>query len=137
MPRKIASLPLVSLLCLMLVGSPARAVEPLYVPAPIEIPAGKSAEQVKLAIRKALVRRTWVMREYAPGHLQGRRAKPGRHGAEHIVIVDIRLDAGSVRIGYNASQAMSYDKDEGTIHSTYNEWVRALEKDIRDNLAGS
>ena len=51
--RLFAALPFVALLAM-----PAYAANtaPIYTPEPIQVPAGKSAEDVKKAVRKALVR---------------------------------------------------------------------------------
>lgn len=128
--RLIAVLPFLALL-----AAPAHAARtaPLYTPEPIQVPAGKSAEDVKKAVRKALFDKGWDTREIGPGHLQGKHTKSSR-GKTHVAVVEVRFDSKNVRIGYKDSQELNYDKESGVIHNTYNGWVRNLEKNIRANL---
>lgn len=129
--RLFAALPFVVLLAM-----PAYAANtaPIYTPEPIQIPAGKSAEDVKKAIRKALFDKDWEIREIGPGHLQGKHSKSGGKDRMHVAVVDVHFDSKTVRIGYKDSQELDYDKAAGVIHKTYNNWVRNLEKNIRANL---
>jgi hypothetical protein len=128
--RLFAALPLFALLAL-----PAYAANtaPLYTPEPIQVPAGKSTEEVKKAVRKALFDKDWEIREIGPGHLQGKHTKSGK-GKLHVAVLEVRFDTKSVRIGYKDSQELNYDKASGVIHKTYNNWARNLEKGIRANL---
>lgn len=129
--RLFAALPMIALL-----ATPAYAANtaPLYTPEPIQVPAGKSAEDVKKAVRKALFDKAWEIREIGPGHLQGKHTKSGGKGKLHVAVVDVRFDAKSVRIVYKDSQELNYDKESGVIHKTYNSWAKNLEKNIRANL---
>ena len=129
--RLFAALPMIALL-----ATPAYAANtaPLYTPEPIQVPAGKSAEDVKKAVRKALFDKAWEIREIGPGHQQGKHTKSGGKGKLHVAVVDVRFDAKSVRIVYKDSQELNYDKESGVIHKTYNSWAKNLEKNIRANL---
>jgi hypothetical protein len=129
--RLIAALPFVALLAL-----PAYAANtaPLYTPEPIQVPAGKSAEAVKKAVRKALFDKGWETHEIGPGHFQAKHTKSGGKGRMHVAVLDVRFNTQSVRIGYKDSQELNYDKAAGVIHKTYNNWVRNLERNIRANL---
>jgi hypothetical protein len=98
------------------------------------VPAGKNAEAVKKAVRKALFDKGWETREIGPGHFQARHTKSGGKGRMHVAVLDVRFDSKSVRIGYKDSQELNYDKAAGVIHKTYNNWVRNLERNIRANL---
>lgn len=125
----------VPILCF--IGSaPAHAgrADPLFTPEPIEVPAGKSADEVKNAVRRALLQRNWRVKEIARGHVEAKYSKAGRRGVEHVATVDIQYDTKNIRIAYKDSQELNYDKDANEIHPTYNKWVRNLEKDIRLNL---
>ena len=135
MPRTIirlfAILPFIALLA---VPAYAANTAPIYTPEPIEVPAGKSTEEVKKAVRKALFDKDWEIREIGPGHVQGKHTKSGGKDKLHVAVLDVRFDTKSVRIGYKDSQELNYDKASGVIHKTYNNWVRNLEKNIRANL---
>jgi len=129
--RLFAALPFAVLLAM-----PAYAANtaPMVTPDPIQVPAGKSAEEVKKAVRKAMFDKDWEVREIGPGHLQGKHTKSGGKGKLHVAVLDVRFDAKSVRISYKDSEELNYDKESGVIHKTYNNWVRNLEKSIRANL---
>lgn len=120
---------------LTLIAMPAHAARtaPLYTPEPIQVPAGKSAEAVKKAVRKAFFDKGWDARDIGPGHLQGKHTKSGKKES-HTAIVDVKFDTKTVRIGYKSSENLNYNKEDGSIHKTYNGWVKYLEKNIRANL---
>lgn len=107
--------------------------DPMYLPAPIEVPGGKSAEDVKRAVRKALFDEEFQARDIAAGQVQGKRTKSGKNGA-YSAVVTIHYDARSVRIAYAGSENLYYDGKNKTIHGTYNRWVRNIEKRVRRNL---
>lgn len=116
---------------LFLAAGPAHAGkhDPIYVPQPIQIPAGK-AGTVKNVIKKALFDKNWQVSETGPGHIQGKYTKSGKHTA----VIDVRYDAKTVSIHYKDSQNLNYNKENNTIHGTYNNWVRNVEKNIRSGL---
>lgn len=121
---------------LMLVALPSHAAKtaPIYTPEPIQVPAGKTAAEVTKAVRKAMFDRGWDIREISSGHLQGKHTKSGGKDRLHVAVLDVRFDTKSVRISYNDSKELNYDKSAGIIHKTYNNWARNLEKSIRSNL---
>lgn len=129
--RVFAVLPILAFLA---TSAHAARTAPLYTPEPIAVPAGKNTEQVKKAVRKALFDKDWEVREIGAGHLQGKHIKSGKKEL-HSATVDIKFDAKTVRIAYKASENLNYNKEEGSIHKTYNNWVKYLEKNIRANLA--
>lgn len=120
---------------LALIAAPVQAARtaPIYTPEPIQVPAGKGLAEVKKAVRKALFDKSWDVREIGPGHLQGKHIKSGKKES-HTAIVDVKFDAKTVRIGYKSSENLNYNQEEGSIHKTYNSWVKYLEKNIRANL---
>lgn len=120
---------------LALITLPAQAARtaPIYTPEPIQVPAGKNAEAVKKAVRKALFDKNWEAREIGPGHIQGKHTKSGKKES-YTAIVDIKFDAKTVRLSYKGSENLDYNQAERTIHKTYNNWMRYLEKNIRANL---
>lgn len=128
--RGFAVLPFVAL-----IAAPAHAARtaPMYTPEPIEVPAGKSTEAVKKAIKKALFDKGWEAREIGPGHIQGKHTKTDKK-ASYTAVVDIKFDTKTVRIGYKDSENLNYDAKDKTIHKTYNSWIKYLERNIRADL---
>ena len=118
-----------------LMTAPAYAARtaPLYTPAPIEVPAGKSMEEVKKAVRKALFDKGWHSRDIGPGHVEGKYTKTSR-GQSHTAVVEVKFDTKTVRINYKSSDNLDYDASGPTIHKTYNGWAMNLERNIRGNL---
>lgn len=106
--------------------------DPMYVAEPIEV-SGKSTEEVKRAVRKALFDEGFQARDIAVGQVQGKRSKSGKHGA-YSATVNIHYDSRNVRIAYADSENLNYDAKNKTIHGTYNRWVRSIEKRVRKNL---
>jgi hypothetical protein len=117
----------------LLLTPPAHAAAPMYIPAPIEVPAGKSVEEVKRSVRKALFDEEFQTREIGPGEVQGKRTKSGKNGA-YSAVVSVTYDSRTVRIVYKDSENLRYDSKNQTIHGTYNRWARNIEKRVRRNL---
>lgn len=107
--------------------------DPMYLPDPIEVPGGKSTEDVKRAVRKALFDEEFQARDIGPGQVQAKRTKSGKGGI-YSAVVTVHYDGRSVRIAYTGSENLNYDGKNKTIHGTYNRWVRNIEKRIRRNL---
>lgn len=113
-------------------ASAARTAE-IYEPE-IEVPAGKNLSDVKSAIRKAFFARDWRAKDLGANEMQGSHTKSGRKGVEHKAIVLVKYDNKTVKIQYKNSEELNYDAETKKIHSSYNKWVKNLEKDIRANL---
>lgn len=126
-------LPVLPFLFLFIAPAQAARTAPIYTPEPIQVPAGKNAEAVKKAVRKALFDKGWDAREIGPGHVQGKHTKSGKKES-HTAIVDVKFDTKTVRISYKGSENLDYNQADGTIHKTYNGWIKYLEKNIRANL---
>jgi hypothetical protein len=123
-------------LAALLMASPwaeAGRLQPIYTPDPIDIPAGKSANDVNQGIRKALFSLDFKTKEIGPGHLEATHVKHSRD-MEHTAVLTVKYDSKTVRITYKDSKDLNYDPKEGEIHGTYNRWVRNVEKRIRSNL---
>ena len=120
---------------LLLASPPAQAgkMQPIYTPEPFDIPAGKSAEEIKVGIRKALFSLDFKTKEIAPGHLEATHVKHSKDMV-HMAVLTIKYDAKAVRITYKDSKDLNYDPAAGEIHGTYNRWVKNVEKRIRSNL---
>lgn len=110
---------------------PARA-DDMARPLPIWVPPGLAAEQVRIAVGKALSGRGWEISDVAPGEIEGRLTRPNR---DVRAAVRVRYDDRDVTIVYHDSEGLDYDPAAGTIDRQYNRWVRNLEKDIRTFLA--
>lgn len=133
--QKIISLCITFSLLTFLAASPAHAGkhDPLYTPEEIQVPGGKNSGDVKKIMMQALLQKGWEMREVGPGRLQGMHTKSGRHTA----IIDINYDARAIRITYSDSENLNFNKNNNTIHGTYNKWVRNAEKYIRTALSAN
>jgi hypothetical protein len=128
--RLVVTLPAAALL----IVSPAVMAEPIYTPEPIAVPAGKSQEAVRQAVRKALFSKNFEIKERGAGHIEGTYTKAGRKGARHVAVITVRYDTKAVKISYQDSEGLKYNAKNGTIHKTYNRWVRNVEKSIRASL---
>ncbi len=130
--KKLVTLAATVPLLLFLAAGPVQAGkhDPIYVPQPIQVPAGKGAGEVKNVVKRALFDKNWQVRETGPGHIQGEYTKSGKHTA----VIDIKYDAKTVSINYKDSKNLNYNKENNTIHGTYNNWVRNVEKNIRSGL---
>lgn len=117
------------------IAAPAHAGknDPLYTPEPIQVPAGKSGDDVKKAVKKALFDKGWDSRDVGSGHVQAKYTKTGKRES-HTAVIDVKFDSKTVRIGYRDSENLNYNKEKGTVHGTYNRWVRNVEKNVRANL---
>lgn len=119
------------------VAAAAPKLQDVYNPAPIQVPAGKSPEQVRQAIRQALAGKGFQFREIAPGHIEGKYTRAGRGGLEHMAVFNVRFDTKAVRITYKDSKDLNYDPQTKQIHPTYNKWIKTAESHIRSKLEGN
>lgn len=122
-----------SLVVFPIASAHAGKHDPLFTPAPIEVPAGTSNEAVRKAVRKSLFDRGWESRELGPGHIQAKHTKQDSDMG-YTAVIEIKYDTKTVRIGYSNSENLNYEKSDNTIHGTYNNWVKNIERDIRSNL---
>lgn len=131
--RWLAMLPFLTLLC-----TPAQAGkhDPIYIPEPIYVPAGVSAAIIRDAIRKALFDEEFIARDIAPGQIEGKRIKSGAYDT-YFAMVRIDYDNKILHIRYQDSENLYYDAKKKTIHSTYNRWVRNVERRVRQYVGAS
>lgn len=85
-------------------------------------------ENVQRTIISACARRGWQPKVAGNGHIIATLQQTG-----HIVTVDITFTAQSYSISYNDSSNMNYDGTK--INPLYNDWVKALDKEIRAKLS--
>ena len=126
---------LLAIIALLFQGNAAAwarsAPEPVYNPE-FEV-SGKSLAEIKKAIRKSVFRRNWEITKESGGSYIAQYIKTSKRSSLKVV-VNISYSANRVSMRYVDSEGLSYDKAEGTIHRTYNRWVKNLEKDIRGEL---
>lgn len=127
--KKLTGLSAVLCVLILIVASPVQAGkhDPIYTPEVIQVPPGKTSEDVKRLTIQALLNKGWEVREIGPGHLQSMYTKRNAHTA----VIDIQYDPTTIRISYAESENLNYDKNDNTIHGTYNKWIRNVEKYIR------
>ncbi len=107
--------------------------DPMYIPEPIDVPAGVSAETLRKVVREALFDEEFTPRDIAAGHTEGKRIKASG-GESYFAVVRVDYDSKTVRIRYQDSGDLYYDAKSNTIHSTYNRWARNIERRIRRGL---
>lgn len=123
----------VFIVTLLLISPLAQARSaPLYNPEPISVPAGKSLEQVKTAIRSALLSRGWEGTAASANHIVGT-----LHVRKHTAVIDIHYDTKEIKISYKDSNQLNYEMKDNKpfIHPNYNGWIQKLEKDIRVKIS--
>ncbi|SRR6266446_2788272 len=89
-----------------------------------------SAEQVGKAINSALSARGWTAKA------EGNRIKATYSRGSHSATINVTYSAKSYSILYLDSSNLNYSKDKGagTIHPTYNAWIKQLKTGIDTNL---
>ncbi len=100
-------------------------------PSPISIPDGVDAEAVHDAIVDALFRRDWDVHSEETGNIVA-----DLHVRDHWARIGITYDEDSVRIEYQDSENLHYDRQNGReiIHRNYLGWVDRLVTEIRREL---
>ncbi|MCA9469516.1 MAG: hypothetical protein KC643_29300 [Nitrospira sp.] len=89
-------------------------------------------EEVTKGIVAAGAKHGWAMNVEKPGKIVGTLGVRG-----HVAIVDIIYNTKSYSITYKDSNNLKYDKEDSTIHSNYNAWIRNLHVSIQRNFGGS
>ncbi|OBU11093.1 hypothetical protein [Morganella psychrotolerans] len=109
-----------------LLGGCARTA-PILTPQ-TSVTANVSADKVKTAILEAGQKRDWIMKQTAPGVIEGKLIS-----RDHTVRIKVTYSATSYKISYVDSQNLK--ASDGKIHKNYNRWVNNLDKDIQLRLA--
>ncbi len=91
------------------------------------IPEGLSLAQVEDALASGMVKRGWIPKVIAPGHLEARLLV-----RSHTATVDIEFDESTYSITYKDSDNLKYKA--GQIHRNYNRWVANLNLDLQRSL---
>lgn len=123
---------LAALALALTLGTAAARDEPMMVPDRITLPA--KPELNEQSLRQAFVRggarRNWTVLSDAPGKLQLKQSRNGKHEAT----VKISYDANSYQLSYANSYNLNYDEGRKRIHPTYNMWLRNLSGDIASEV---
>jgi hypothetical protein len=82
-----------------------------------------------MAIERAAVRLEWVPRRPTPTTFELTRTR-----GSLVVVVVIVFDEKSIAVAYARSENLAYSATKGTIDGTYNRWVSALAKAIREEI---
>lgn len=120
------------LLAALLVLGGCNKVEPIINVERTDIYTGSgkvpSLNEVRTAISRAVIRKTWVVKQIAPDELEARFYK-GKKEA----VIRIKYSPKFYSITYKDS---AYLLNKGNlIHRRYNAWIRGIEKLIRRNLS--
>ncbi len=122
--------------CWAIAVLPAQAatIDPLYQPEAIQVPSGKTTEQVRQVIHKVTNDKNWEVRDVGTGHIEARYFKKSRRNKVISAVIDFHFDSRAIRISYRESEGLDHNSQDGTIDSTYNKWVRTFEKRLRKAL---
>jgi hypothetical protein len=96
-------------------------------PVTVSITESVTPPLVNRAVKTALLHRGWTLAEEKPGSLEATLVKPGSYTAK----IGVTYDARKVTLKYLASEGLSYDEKDHTIHANYNKWMRLLSQDIQ------
>ena len=91
-----------------------------------------TVEDVRKAVRKAMFIKDWQILDVEPGRLQGKFIKLDKGNEKYRIVVNIQYDAKGVGISYKDSAGLNYQGE--TIHKTYGDRVKDLQKTIRAEL---
>jgi hypothetical protein len=122
---------LFALFLLALLPLVGQAREELVDPGPVAVPAGLAAEKVAMAIKAALIGRTWTVAKESPGHIDAT-----LYVRSHVARIAITYDAREVRIAYVGSDNLDYKEKNGKryIHKNYLSWIGNLISDLSRHL---
>lgn len=109
--------------------------QPVYDPGPISVDCKTfTANDMKKAIKTALLTRKWMPSEKGPGVIAGHLVN-----RTHIFDVEIKYTARGFDINYIGSENLMYEVEDGqpVIHRNANLWMQNLERDIQLQVAGN
>ena len=96
-----------------------------------EVTEDLGKKDVESAIKKALIRRGWTIKETKNGHIAAK-----IHVRSHRAEIAIAYSKKEISITYVDSANLGYrnKKGEELIHGNYNRWIANLERTIQDQL---
>lgn len=114
-----------------------RKGHPIYEPEPINA-SSKSISEIRKAVRKAFVKRGWQVRNAGDTAVVGTYSKhrSSRKGDDITYKAVVRADfkGGVIRFKHVSSEHLDYDAAAGTIHGTYNRWLKNVVNSTRSYL---
>ena len=118
-------------LALAMTAAPAWADEEISDPVDVPVEGVATTSQVQRAVKASMARRGWVPGREKAGYIEGTLTK----GDRYFVRIGVSYDDTKITIRYLDSDGLDYDAEDGTIHSSYNKWMRMLSREIGVNLA--
>lgn len=100
----------------------------MVLPAPLQVPPGKTMQNVKDAIFIGLAMRGWTGKEIAPDVIEANYEKNGKHS----LTVDLTYNANNITMTYKNSVNLKYEIvfGETRLHNRANGWMHNLFQDI-------
>ena len=101
---------------------------------PVVLPRAVAPSTLERAIESSLAHRRWTIVKHQPHRYRARLAE-----REHTLDVVIDYDNAGFTIKYVSSQGLLYEKNADgteTIHRKYLTWIKNLEVDIQERIAG-
>lgn len=120
-----------ALLAALACSAPVAADERIDDPVTVAVEGVATPSQVGRAVRAALTRRGWTVIAEKAGTVEAKLVK----NDEYVVRIAVSYDASSIVVRYVKSEGLDYDREDRTIHSSYNRWMRMLSREIKVNLA--
>jgi hypothetical protein len=108
------------------------AAREMEIPAPVQIPQGKTEKDVKEAIALAATARHWITKPAGNGVLEASVNVRNKH----MLAVELKYDAKQVSMSYKNSDNLDYSMVDGKamIHRNANSWMQLLMTDINTFL---
>ena len=130
MKRSIINILIISVFLILVTG--CRGIVPVHNidNSPVAAASGKevSLSQVETAIKRAGIKRGWIMKQEGEGHIVGTLLV-----RRHVAEIDITYNTKTYNITYKDSKELKYE--DGEIHPSFNSWVKNLQQDINVQLS--
>ena len=100
----------------------------MVLPAPLQVPAGKTMTDVKDAIFKGIAVRGWTGKEIGPDVIEANFDKNGKHS----LTVLLKYNPNNITMTYKSSVNLKYEVvfGEARLHHRANGWMQNLLQDI-------
>ena len=113
-------------------GTAQARDEPMWNPDRVGVQTpGVTQDHLRSAIIRGGARRNWTVLEEAPGEIQLKQSRNGKHEAT----VKVSYDATGYQLSYANSYNLNFNAGSQRIHPTYNMWLRNLSADISSEVS--